>query len=352
MIPHPQMLFGVLMLAVAALVATVFWLLPDWSRPGIFFAVTVVPSFRDSPEAARVLRSYRAQVMVHVLMAFGLIVIGGLLAGAVGLILGTLWLAAGPLIAVARAHAQALPHAVAHSTIREASLTPRSTQMPGGWILQIGPLAILAVVALYLSAHWSDIPEQFPVHWGLSGRPDGYSFRTPVGVYGPLMYGAALLIGISLLAYAFSHFARHVPVAGDAPGMTHFPHRVAVLLLAAEYFIAAMFSLVGMLPLTGSPGVAPIVILSVAILASAVFLARWSHRWRGRLPQGAGDGTPDDCWKLGIFYFNPDDAALFVEKRVGFGYTVNFARGGAWVILVLTLLVPLGLTVLVSRNHP
>ena len=39
-----------------------------------------------------------------------------------------------------------------------------------------------------------------------------------------------------------------------------------------------------------------------------------------------GDRTPDVCWKLGIFYFNPDDPALFVEKRFGIGWTVNFAN--------------------------
>ena len=57
MIPHAQVLFGGLMFAVATLVATIFWLMPGWSRPGIFFAVTMAPSFRGSPDAARVVRS-------------------------------------------------------------------------------------------------------------------------------------------------------------------------------------------------------------------------------------------------------------------------------------------------------
>jgi uncharacterized membrane protein len=54
-----------------------------------------------------------------------------------------------------------------------------------------------------------------------------------------------------------------------------------------------------------------------------------------------GDRTPDRYWKLGVFYFNRDDSAVFVEKRFGLGYSLNFARPTAWLILSLILLAPL-----------
>jgi uncharacterized membrane protein len=34
----------------------------------------------------------------------------------------------------------------------------------------------------------------------------------------------------------------------------------------------------------------------------------------------------DSFWKLGMYYFNPDDPSVVVEKRFGVGYTVNFGR--------------------------
>ena len=351
MIAHPQIIFGALMLAVVALVAWVFWSVPDWSRPGIFFSVTVVPSFRDSPEAARILRSYRTQVLLHTFIAFGLASVGAVLDRGVLLILGVLWLTVGPLVAVSVAHAKAVPHAVAHSTVREASLAPHSSQLPGGWMLQFGPLAILAVVVLYLSMRWAEIPDRFPVHWGANGMPNGYSTRTPMGVYAPLLLAAAIVIMISLLAYAISHLARRGPVEGEPVTVSDFPHRIAVFLLGVEYFIAAMFSLVGLLPLTGGSGVTPIVILTAALLVSAVFLGRWIGHGRAHSTHAAGDGTPDECWKLGLFYFNPDDAALFVEKRIGIGYTINFARPAAWVVMALLLLLPLALAAVAIAHH-
>jgi uncharacterized membrane protein len=48
----------------------------------------------------------------------------------------------------------------------------------------------------------------------------------------------------------------------------------------------------------------------------------------------AGNRDEDRFWKFGIFYYNPDDAALFVEKRFGIGWTCNFARPVAWVLLI------------------
>lgn len=356
MIAHPQMIFAAVTLGVAALVGWIFWILPTWSRPAIFFAVSVVPGFRESAGGARILSNYRIQVLIHVVISFGLILTGAFVQRPAPLILGVLWLVVAPLVAVSQAHKEVLPHAVAHSTIREASLEARSTQLPGGWALQFGPFAILTIVAIYLGTHWAQIPDRFPVHWGIDGRPNGWSERTAFGVFGPLLISGALVTGISLMAYSFSHLARRMPVPAGAPAMSDYPHRIAVLLLGVEYFLAAMFSLVGLLPLTGSPGVAPIVILSAALLIAAAFLGRWVSHAHDRLPHAVGmpgDGTPDNCWKLGLFYFNPDDSALFVEKRLGFGYTVNFAHASAWICLALILFLPLLLLFLIyiSNHH-
>lgn len=45
-------------------------------------------------------------------------------------------------------------------------------------------------------------------------------------------------------------------------------------------------------------------------------------------------------------YYNADDPSVWVEKRVGVGYTVNFARPMAWVMLALITLGPLAVALL------
>ena len=42
----------------------------------------------------------------------------------------------------------------------------------------------------------------------------------------------------------------------------------------------------------------------------------------------------DKYWKWGVYYVNREDPALFVEKRFGVGFTINFGRPAAILILV------------------
>ncbi len=42
-----------------------------------------------------------------------------------------------------------------------------------------------------------------------------------------------------------------------------------------------------------------------------------------------------------MFYYNPDDPAIFVSKRVGIGYTMNFANKVAWLVMLGILLMAL-----------
>jgi uncharacterized membrane protein len=44
----------------------------------------------------------------------------------------------------------------------------------------------------------------------------------------------------------------------------------------------------------------------------------------------------DDCWILGMFYYNPNDTRLNVEKRFGYGGTVNIAHPAGKVIMIIT----------------
>lgn len=46
-----------------------------------------------------------------------------------------------------------------------------------------------------------------------------------------------------------------------------------------------------------------------------------------------GDGMQDDRWKLGMFYFNPKDPSILVERRFGVGWTLNL--GNIWAIVLI-----------------
>lgn len=50
-------------------------------------------------------------------------------------------------------------------------------------------------------------------------------------------------------------------------------------------------------------------------------------------------------WKLLVFYFNRAEPRLFVPKRTGLPFTINFARPSAWVIIAMILAIVIILAV-------
>ncbi len=53
----------------------------------------------------------------------------------------------------------------------------------------------------------------------------------------------------------------------------------------------------------------------------------------------------DEFWKWGIMYNNPGDPAIWVEKRIGIGWTLNFAHKESLVIVGIIFAIPVCLLV-------
>lgn len=94
-----------------------------------------------------------------------------------------------------------------------------------------------------------------------------------------------------------------------------------------------------------SMGVAVAVIIGVALLCVVGDLivgvkvmgsrGRACFAWRRRTRCFL---TTTRFWKLGMLYCNPDDASLFLPKRSGIGWTVNWGRPAVWALVVALVL--------------
>lgn len=335
------------------LIAVLFHYLPDITRRDIFFAITVDPAFRASSEARRILRRFRIAMWINSAIAIGIVYAGAAAENEWIPMVGVLWQVASMLPAFLSARKQTMPHAVTTATRREATLAPRSKGGAVFALLQLGPFAILAGVALYLKANWERIPERFPVHWGTNGEPNGWSTRSLSGVYGPLLMALIVCVLLMALSYAIMIWTRHVWASGPrARSESKFRHGQLGVLLLVEYFVAATLCGVPLLALRHNvnemPGAGTIIvgtfIFVLAIVAVLIYTGQGGARQDkaaagedAKLAQVVGDRTPDQCWKAGMFYVNPDDPALLVEKRFGIGYTLNFGRPAAWLLIAATI---------------
>lgn len=82
-------------------------------------------------------------------------------------------------------------------------------------------------------------------------------------------------------------------------------------------------------------------VICVSAIALIVFYKTiLTGEWRNTVP------NEEDCWHLALFYYNPKDKRLFLPKRTGLGWTINFAQPLAIVILILAIV---GLVALIGR---
>ena len=117
-------------------------------------------------------------------------------------------------------------------------------------------------------------------------------------------------------------------------GARRSPLRIAVLkiMIGVEYLLAFIYAIVGLLPLHRfGPAVLflPIVVFVGALLAYLFKVVAD--------PGVSADATPDECWHLSTIYYNRADPSLFVQKRIGLGYTLNLGNPASLVLMGVTL---------------
>jgi uncharacterized membrane protein len=309
---------------------------PKWTRPDLYFAVTVQPDFAYTRQARRILHRYFLEIALHTVIAIALTGLAGT-QHRWALLLGMGWQLIGSGWAVARAHRATAGYAAAPSAMREATVLGRREILPGGWPLALGPLLFVAASAVYALFFWETLPQRIPVHWGMQG-PDRWLDRTPLHVFGFLTLLGCFCAVLLVLSYGMLAWSRNISVTGKrARSETRFRRAMLWLSIGLPYLVVIPGVVLAFWP--EAPGSALWPVLSLVAIAAALMMLVRMGQGGSRLVDTAeyqppiGDRTPDTAWRWGLFYYNPDDPALIVEKRFGFGYTFNFGNRWSWVLM-------------------
>jgi hypothetical protein len=324
------------MMLVVMVHALLFHAMPRFSRTDILFAVTVSDAFAAG-DGRKILARYRVMVWCGAAAAVAILLLpvlgsareGWLIMGAVAgnMIVGVsawLW-----------AHHTARAHAVPHSETRTASLVPRDTSLPGGALFASGPFVILLATAILVWMNWDEVPAH-------SGR---------LGPFAPLALGGVFAAIMLTMAVSMARRTRQIAVDGLAAAAEQRFRRVNVLVAVLSAYGSAILlssATVSSIPSLGKALNGSIVYVMMPLMLFNVGVAFWMfHVGQGGQRAVAstarrdvhGDATPDRAWKVGgLFYYNPKDPAMWVEKRFGFGYTLNIGNAGAWLLIGMMLL--------------
>lgn len=313
------------------------YLVPQLTRPELYFGVPVDPAFRQTRAGRRVLRDYRLTFWAATIVS----AVVGLASHRIGMFF--VLFAGGSMTAFVRARRSVLACA---SATRQAglqiNLSAPEERIPGGWVALSLPLVWLAGLGAWVLSHQHELPRRLPVHWRLSG-PDRWVPSSPQVVLGLLLRHGLVCVVLAGAALGVFHWSRRIVTEGPAAEAERwFRRRTAWLLLAIEYFMV----LPPAFTLLKAPDLAMQVwnvVLPIVLFLFVVSLARAGQGGTRlvRKPPRVGDHTADERWISRWIYFNRADPALFVEKPFfGLGWTFNFGNPWAWVLLAVIVVIP------------
>ncbi|WP_298075644.1 DUF5808 domain-containing protein [uncultured Corynebacterium sp.] len=194
------------------------------------------------------------------------------------------------------------------------------------WALTGAALALLGLTAGYVAVRWKDIPERFATHFGTRFEPDSWSDKSVASVFFPTIFGAVLVLFFVLIA---AGILRWKPSHGYT----------AMWLAVMNLTLAIMFASLQVVTVLHTDWVAPatvgsLVLVLGASLAMVVALARKQNNTT------SPSTSSDEHYKWGMFYYNPEDPAVMVDKRFGVGVDFNYAhwQGKAFLAFIALVL--------------
>ncbi|MBM7702333.1 DUF1648 domain-containing protein [Metabacillus iocasae] len=236
--------------------------------------------------------------------------------------------------------------------VSELNLRLKDEMLP--WVIYLIPVIITFGLLGFSVVNYAQFPDPIPTHWGPDGKPDAWTDKSYVSVLALPMVLLVLngmflgineltkLSGIKLSARnVTASRARQLQLRKYSSWFLFFTAILVSILFTFLQFNTLYGDQIGDLVLVIVP-----LVFSILMFIGAVFLAikvgkRDSDFELELIEDGKGDTInidDDRYWKGGLIYFNRQDPSVFVEKRFGVGFTLNFARPLGYAIILGPLL--------------
>lgn len=340
---------------------------PFLMRRGEVFAVTVPDTAAHDPYLRRLKRCYALimSALTAVLTAVGAF---GAFTGDAGLALavlcvGMLLLCVGSygLMLYFRAKVQSYKkeqgwQASARESVAVVGDAPVPRAVSLKWNLLYLP--VIAVTLAIGAVGYAQMPDLIPQHMNFQGEVTEYMEKTPFTILVP-----ALIVAFVAACMAFAHWTilrSKRPSNPPAPATSAlaygmFARAQSILLVAGGLALSLLgpvmeLSFIGVIGL-GQAGVFVVALALVIVVGSIVISLVYGQGGSRVFSRMAASerllADDDEHWKLGVFYYNPDDASLFLPERFGIGWTMNWARPAVWAIMLAGLVLTVAFVVVV-----
>ena len=363
-------------ISIFALCAVLFPLIPKITREAYLFGVRIPTKEQNSPEALQMKKRYRVNCYVGMGILIALCIVQFIVVRDLT-ILATLYL---PLLILPVFFAAFIPNWKAatrlkaeqrwqvSSTVFADTYTARErgrlAALPWGWY--IAGFAIITASVLIAIFRYPYLPDMIPTHFDINMQPTTWAETSWMMVLLVPLINTAMLLTMTSIAIMIGKAKMHVDQAN--PRLSFAQHRVyrgrlghafGIITATLILYVAAIglmilfpYTALSFAPAMIWGGMIAIFIPIIAIVMVVVKSGQGGCKIKINLPddesnaegaliQKVHPGRGDDkYWKLGMFYYNPNDPACIIESRFGGKLSFNFARLPA---MIVTALLALGL---------
>lgn len=236
--------------------------------------------------------------------------------------------------------------------ITDLALRTKDEMLPS--ILFVAPMLMTIGLILYTYTQYDLLPNEIPIHWGPSGQPDAFTNKTPFSAVSLLV----ILLIMQLMFMTIHYFIKQSGIRTSVVRMKSsqiqklaFRKYTSWLLFFIAVLITVLFSFLQISIIHTNAinekmmfGI-PFAFLVITLISTGIYAfkagqggTRITTEIEEPFEQLIMDVDEDRYWKLGVFYVNRQDPSIFVEKRFGVGWTINFANPIGILITFLPIL--------------
>lgn len=337
-------------------------IMPQLARREILFGVRLPEEFWDSPELNGYKNAYRRHyIMICGIytLCFGLflwrkpdntVLFGGLFL----FFFLSLWLYCNAHLKVKEFKMTREEQLAKKQVVLiETSFRSRNNRVLPSPLWFLLPLAFILINVGIGNSAFEKLPIIIPSHWDAAGNVNGRVFKSLGVIYVFPVVQSFITLLMFLFYLAIGRSKQQLSVAYPRESQERnriFRYRWGANIIFLNIIIVAGLSVMNLFVLQVLEGILPLVLimehlLFLLVLLDVLFMSIWTGQGgsRIRLPAmeaepGGVSGLDDDRhWLLGLVYFNPGDPALFVEKRFGIAWGLNYGSIKAYLLIGMLL---------------
>jgi len=234
--------------------------------------------------------------------------------------------------------------------IVDMSLRAKDEMLPHSYFISLAFVPFILIIYTYYQ--YSLLPEQIPTHWGPSGEANAFTQKNRFSV---ILLPLMMLVMQGLFAALTEGTKRSgMKISAINPqksALKQLEKRkyTSWFMFLTAFLITILFSFLQLTTIhygiVGKGFMLTIFIafILVILIGSIIFSVKVSSLEEigddSSFSEGITDVDDDRYWKGGLFYFNREDPSLFVEKRFGIGWTINFAKPLGYLIVFVPLII-------------